>query len=122
MSEQVDSEGLLRQQLAARGITVVSIGTRDFPNETIMIVEVADGDVNAAVNIVSELEDEMSANTLVVVRGASGDVVDEKSTIRNISDSNVSRLIELLNERSRTSEQQPSLHYIKDAAENLRVA
>ncbi len=41
---------------------------------------------------------------------------------KSLGDPRVNQLIELLSERSRTSEQQPSLRYIKDATETLGVA
>lgn len=113
---------LARQLLAARGVTVLRGETRQFPDETIVIVDVAENDVEAAIKCVSQLEDTLPDNMLIVVRTSSGEAPDQKSSIRSIADSSVSRLIELLNERSRTSEQQPSLQYIRDAAENLRIA
>lgn len=123
MTDQAeDHSRLARLRLSGRGVTVLRTTVREFPDETILIIEVPDSDVDAAVNAAPQIEDELPENTMIVVRGSSSGLPDEKSSIRNINDSNVSRLIEILNERSRTSEQQPSLQYIKDAAENLRVA
>ena len=64
----------------------------------------------------------MSPNSIIlVIRKAPVAETPRRATVTSVNDSRVSRLIELLNERSRTYEHQPSVEYIKDAAENLRV-
>lgn len=76
-----------------------------------------------AIAIAATIEDLLPPGHLVVVRAAAiASSTDDHDRIGSVADPKVSQLIELLNERSRTSEQQPSLHYIKDAGENLRVA
>lgn len=120
--QSVDIAEQVRQLFVDRGVTPVATAARLFPEETVIIVEVKDDDADAAIGLASSIEALLPRGHLVVVRRATDSGVDEKSSIRTVNDEKVSRLIELLNERSRTSEQQPSLRYIRDAAENLRVA
>jgi Cdc6-like AAA superfamily ATPase len=112
----------VRQLFLDRGVEPVTATARVFPEETVVIIEVSEGDADTAIGLASSVEALLPPNHLIVVRRASDTVTDDKSSIRTVNDTKVSRLIELLNERSRTSEQQPSLQYIRDAAENLRVA
>src|SRR5262249_22031504 len=112
----------VRQLFVDRGVEPVTTTARVFPEETVVIVEVRENDADAAISLASSVETFLPPDHLVVVRRSSDAETDDRSSIRTVNDTKVSRLIELLNERSRTSEQQPSLHYIKDAAENLRVA
>ncbi len=121
-SQTLDIAEQVRQLFLAQGVTPVATLARAFPDETVVIVEVAFDEVDNAISLASSLEDQLPPKNLIVVRRASHSDAGAKSSISTVKDAKVSRLIELLNERSRTSEQQPSLQYIKDAAENLRVA
>ncbi|HZP75843.1 MAG TPA: ATP-binding protein [Pseudolabrys sp.] len=112
----------VRAAFASRGIELLSATARAFPNETIVVVEVPEEVLADAVRMSSEIETTLPGSYLLVVRGAKPPASLHKGNVSSVNDERVSKLIELLNERSRTSEQQPSLEYIKDAAENLRVA
>ncbi len=112
----------VRKHFAERGVTPVDASSRQFPDETVIVVQVDESDFEAAIKLSSSIEAFLPENHMIVVRSAATSEVDDKGSIRSVADPKVSRLIELLNERSRTSEQQPSLQYIKDAAENLRIA
>lgn len=105
-----------------RGISPLRVSAKAFPEETVVIVEVDDASSEAAINQASSIEAFLPPNHIIVVRRTADSGDDEKSSIKSLADPKISRLIELLNERSRTSEQLPSLHYINDAAENIRVA
>jgi hypothetical protein len=121
-TQSMDIADRVQQLFVERGIQPVSTVARLFPEETVVIVEVGEGDADTAIGLASSVEALLPPNNLVVVRRTVDADIDERSSIKTVNDAKVSRLIELLNERSRTSEQQPSLHYIKDAAENLRIA
>lgn len=121
-TQSMDVAEQVRHLFLERGVHPISSVARPFPEETVVIVEVGEDDADTAIGLASSVEALLPPNHLVVVRRATDAEADEKSSIRTVNDARVSRLIELLNERSRTSEQQPSLQYIKDAAENLRVA
>ena len=107
---------------ADRGFNPITIQVRVFPSETIVVVELDEANVAEAINLSSSIESELPESCIIVVRKApSLEIAAKRASVRSLNDSRVSRLIELLNERSRTSEHQPSVEYIKDAAENLRV-
>jgi hypothetical protein len=112
----------VEQLFADRGFKPVSTSLRAFPNETIVVVELEANSVPDAIKISTEIEKELPPSFLLVIRKADVGASEKRATVTSVNDSRVSTLIELLNERSRTSEHQPSLHYIRDAAENLRVA
>ena len=121
-TQTIDIAEEVRRLFQDRGVEPVTTSARVFPEETIVIVEVGETDTDAAIALASSVEALLPPNHLIVVRRTSDAETEDKSSIRTVNDGKVSHLIELLNERSRTSEQQPSLQYIKDAAENLRVA
>jgi hypothetical protein len=124
MIEVSDRELIERVErfFADRGLETISVTVRAFPNETIVIVEMESIFAEEAIKVTSEVESELPPGFLVVIRKADARVSVKKASVTSVNDNRVSRLIELLNERSRTSEQQPSLQYIVDAAQNLRVA
>jgi hypothetical protein len=104
------------------GVSLVTIEVRTFPGETIYVVEVEPDVLAEAVRASGAVEGTLGPGNLIVVRQAKGSLQQQRSAVQSVNDERVSKLVELLNERSRTSEQQPSLEYIKDAAENLRIA
>ncbi len=126
ISGSTDAEDVaqrVREMFLERGIEPVSTQVRQYPDETVVIVEFREPDAETAIGLASSVEASLPEDHLVVIRRVGSDEDDsERISIRTVNDPKVSRLIELLNERSRTSEQQPSLQYIKDAAENLRIA
>lgn len=107
---------------AKKGLHAASIDFREFPDELIVVIGVAQIDQAEALKITAEIDELIPANGFSVIRVAQPAISDSPTSVLSLSDERVTRLIELLNERSRTSEQQPSLAYIRDAAENLRVA
>lgn len=122
MQSMTEANSEIRRQFQDVGIFLVSAEVRRFPGETIYVVEVDPSDLDLAVRASSMVESNLGPGNLIVVREAKSSSNETKSAVQSVNDERVSKLIELLNERSRTSEQQPSLEYIKDAAENLRVA
>lgn len=107
---------------AKKGLHATSIDFREFPEELIVVVGVAESEQSEALRITAEIDELIPGNGFSVIRVVQQRSSDAPTSVRSLSDERVTRLIELLNERSRTSEQQPSLSYIRDAAENLRVA
>lgn len=105
-----------------RGVAAVKVTARTFPDETVVIAEFEEDSVEAAIANASTIEALLPPNHLIVVRRSTNAEAEDKTSIKSLADPKVTRLVELLNERSRTSEQQPSLQYIKDAEENIRVA
>jgi hypothetical protein len=121
-SREQTPEQRIRSAFSKHGLVPASITVRNFPDETVLIVFVRSQDYDASVALSSAVENELPENHLVVIRRAEDSDKYKNESVKGVSDSRVSRLIELLNERSRTSEQQPSLQFIKDAAENVKVA
>lgn len=115
-------QSIILASFRERGIDPISISVRDFPSETIIIVEVAQEVRDQALKFSTPIEQELPPGHLMVVRGVKLPIEKKVGSVSSVNDERVSRLVELLNERSRTSEQQPSLEYIKDAGENLRIA
>lgn len=117
-----DDNYAIRSAFQAIGVPLVSAEIRRFPGETIYVVEVDPSTLDEAVRASTAVEGKLGPGTLVVVRPAKIISGETLAAVQSVNDEKVSKLIELLNEHSRTSEQQPSLEYIKDAAENLRIA
>jgi hypothetical protein len=117
--DQIDKIG---NAFAEKGVDVTSVTVRPFPNETVVVVEVSKSTLETAVRESIGIEGGLPKGYFIVVRPASSEDLQTLGSVSSVNDERVSRLIELLNERSRTSEHQPSLEYIRDAAENLRVA
>jgi hypothetical protein len=115
-------EQKIRTAFLQYGIEPISVVIRNFPDETVLIIFVSPQDYDSSVALSSAIENSLPDNHLVVVRRAEEPARYGNESVKGVSDSRVSRLIELLNERSRTSELQPSLQFIKDAAENVKVA
>lgn len=115
-------ETRILEEFQSQGVTPVSISIRKFPDEVVCVVFVEISDFPAAVSLAPDVEGVLPENHLVVVRRQESSAIGVRESVKGVGDPRVSRLVELLNERSRTSEQQPSLHFIKDAAENVKIA
>lgn len=112
----------IKELFHGAGVSLLTVEMRTFPGETIYVVEVEPEALEDAVRASGAVESSLGAGNLIVVRQAKSSTQPLRSAVQSVNDERVSKLVELLNERSRTSEQQPSLEYIKDAAENLRIA
>ncbi len=116
-----DLKGVIEQEMKKVGISPVSIQIRTFPGEVIAIVEV-DRDYQRALIVAQELDSKIE-NGFVTVRYTK--ITNNKKSqkaVAGVHDSKVSDLLSLLSTRSRTSESQPSLRYIRDVEERLSVA
>lgn len=114
---------LVEREFAAAGLVPVSVQIRSFPGETIAIVEV-DADYERALALAQKLDGKIE-NGFVTVRQIAPQGNPKKGegkSVKNVHDSRVGTLLELLNARSRTSESQPSLRFIKDVDERLNLA
>lgn len=112
----------IRLRFGEHGIMPTETEVREFPGETIVVVYVSEVDFGPALEVSSKIDAELQESTFVVVRKSLQSSIPNRGSIESIRDPRVTRLVELLNERSRTSEQQPSLQYIPDAAANASVA
>lgn len=122
MTQESNVRQLVETEFKHAGIKPVSVQIRTFPGEVIAIVEV-DRDYQLALSVAQSLDKKID-NGFVTVRQVSS-VQPKKGAakaVENVHDDRVAALINLLNARSRTSESQPSLLYIKDVDERLSLA
>jgi len=99
-----------------------TVSIRRFPGESIIIVEVAEADLPKAIDIANGLDSRIADGFITVRRMAQEPIKSAVSKPASLSDPRINDLVELLTSRSRTSEQQPSLRYVLDAAQTLTVA
>lgn len=112
---------LVRDAFAKAHIALVGSSLRQFPGETIVIVEVEPSDFETALSIASDLDSKIQNGFITVRKALLEGPPDASKKAQSLLDPRVNTLVELLNARSRTSEQQPSLRYIPDAAQNVNV-
>jgi hypothetical protein len=106
------------------GIRVVDIAVREYPDETNYIVYVRETDVAEAAVIGNDLDQEISTpgdRAFVIVRKAPDELLQKemRPLSAGVQDSRSVDLTNLISARSRVSEIQPSLSYVKDADRNL---
>jgi hypothetical protein len=106
----------IQRSFEEKGVPVASSTVRYFPNETIYVVEVDPDHFSEAISIANAITEGLSEAFVTVKRAPAHATASAVGALTSLSDARVTTLIELLNARSRTSEQQPSLKYIKDAA------
>lgn len=121
MVDEVDIRGLVEGEMRRAGVDIASIQIRTFPGEVIVLVEVVN-DYHRAMAVAEELDGRID-NGFVTVKKAK-EVSGKRSTsqVKGVHDPKVGELLNLLSTRSRTSESQPSLRYIKDVEERLSGA
>lgn len=117
---------VIREQFKERGsINVVDVLVRSYPEETNYIVLVHDTDFASAAEIGNDLDDVVSTEThraFVVVRRAPKELEVPSSTkalTEGVHDQRATDLIRLISARSRVSEVQPSLSYIRDVRSSI---
>lgn len=122
MSEESSIRQLVELEFNRAGVSPISVQIRTFPGEVIAIVEV-DRDYQHALAVAQEVDKKIE-NGFVTVRQVQTAEVKKTAAkgVESVLDERVAALINLLNARSRTSESQPSLLYIKDMDERLSLA
>jgi hypothetical protein len=115
----------IRKAFEERGsIRVADIATREYPDETNYIVYVREADVPDAAVIGNDLDEEISSpgnRAFVIVRKAPEELLEKemRPLSSGVQDARSTDLSNLISARSRVSEAQPSLSYVKDADRNL---
>jgi hypothetical protein len=118
------ARSLVVKRFGDEKILIDSIVVREYPEETVFVVHVRRDCVADAAGVGNDLDSELQEKGyrgFVTVRATA----PTKSTTgvfsrkAGVSDSHATALLGLLTERARTSESQPSLEYVRDAAENL---
>jgi hypothetical protein len=114
-------EAIVKERFLDENVNVESVSSRQFPDELIIIVEVNEEEFDRAVEIANSLDDKFD-DGFVTVKKVKGVSSAHYKSVKSLDEEPVSHLVSLLNARSRTSEKQPSLKYVRDTAENLDVA
>jgi hypothetical protein len=114
----------LMERLVLAGVSVDSVEAKAYPEETIFVVHVLDKEFSRAIEVASEVDElflQHSFSGFVTVRKSPSGAAraDSSGGARGVQLGKASDLANLLAARSRTSEVQPSLEYIKDASSQL---
>jgi hypothetical protein len=122
----VEAKDRTQRKFEAAGIGVAALDLRAYPEETIIVVRVMPETLTAATDLANDLDNELASlgfQGFVTVR-ADQKVASSKTGVlkRGVFDARALDLANLLTARSRTSEAQPSLTYIRDAADSLSAA
>jgi hypothetical protein len=109
---------------AAATIPVTDLLIREYPDETVIIVQVPPEYLPIAAELGNRLDQELQyrgfKGFVTVRRGDAAPPAAKPFRARaGVADERVADLIALISERARTSEAQPSLHYVRDAAANI---
>jgi hypothetical protein len=126
MTPILDPESFVRSRFAEEGISPAGVEVRDYPGEKIIVVRVAPEMVERGVTLGNLLDRDLVAygfNGFVIVRPSDSPLLQVSGALKKgVLDARATELINLLTARSRTSEIQPSLSYIRDTSENLSRA
>ncbi|WP_155128636.1 hypothetical protein [[Actinomadura] parvosata] len=120
-----DVPSFIRREFRDRGnIKVLDVEIRPYPDEINYIVFVEASDLPSAAQIGNDLDSEITTSEVrafIIVRKAPPELVDKSSDpiVNGVQDERASELTRLTSARSRVSEAQPSLSYIRDAHINL---
>lgn len=123
----VDVARIVERSFADGNIPIQDLQPREYPQETIFVLEVAPEHFTAAAQLASQVDQELIAlgfNGFITVRkgsslsaAASASALDE-----GVQDARAVELVKLLTARSRASETQPSLSYVRDVSANIASA
>lgn len=120
-----DASGLLKDEFARAGISVLDVEIRTYPEETNYIVYVAESELTEAAGVGNDIDKLLASQTpraFVVVRKAPPGLAKasmQTSMTKGVQDPRATDLIRLISARSRVSLAQPSLSYVQDAEANL---
>jgi hypothetical protein len=115
---------VIRTRFADHGLEVVDLVVRSYPDETNYIVYIDEEDLAQAAALGNQLDSEMAMaglNAFTIVRKAPEEVIAEltKPLTTGVHDARATDLTRLITARSRVSEIQPSISYVKDIAANI---
>ena len=126
ITKSVKSEDFIREQFAVRaGIEIVDVTRRVYADEINFIVLVRQEDLGHAAEIGNQLDDELQiegVQSFVIVRKAAQDMLERSGPAqltKGVEDARATELIRLITARSRVSNVQPSLSYVRDARANI---
>ena len=122
----IDTEATIHNRFSEAGIEIQSIERKDYPEESVFVVYVTEDNFDSAIIVGNSLDPELSQtgfNGFVVVRKADRKIKSTRNRLKDgVKDPKAQELANLLIARARTSERQPSLSYVADAAQNILTA
>jgi hypothetical protein len=113
---------IVRRAFERENIPLGKSSVRSFPGETIVIVEVSERDFERAVATANDLDSQLPGGFVTVKKAPHEVIYPSRASAVSLLDPRVDDLIAVLSARSRTSEQQPSLRYVRDAAQTISLA
>jgi len=118
------ARALLEKELQRCGVVPVSLEAKPYPEETIFVVYVSAADFSKSVEAAGAVDEAFSAaefSGFVTIRRSEADTsrATKSGGARGVSNPKVDSLVDLLTARSRTSEIQPSLEYVRDSSNQL---
>ncbi len=123
---QAEAEGVVRNRFIEAGIDLIDLTVRRYPEETIFIVSVDAATLEPAANVGNRLDLELAGlglNGFVTVRQTvSPGTRSVSKRVSGAHDGRATQLVQLLQSRSRATETQPSLSYVRDSAANITKA
>ncbi len=126
MTTVQDSEATVRDAFTSAGIDFLAFEVKRYPEETIFIVTVPPAVLETAAKIGNELDEVLAGQGfdgfVTVRRGAVPPAMKSPGRVTGVHDDRATELIRQLQARSRTSETQPSLSYVRDTAASLAKA
>jgi hypothetical protein len=126
-TNQFDAKFFVSQSFAKSGIRIADVCVRDYPEESIVVVRVDEPDMEAAISLANNLDEQLSDRgfrgfVTVKTTKAAARAALRGGRVTSLSDERVSSLVDLLTARSRTTEMQPSLSYVPDVKNNIASA
>lgn len=116
---------LVKKAFADAGIAA-RVDAREYPDESIFVAHVQPDMVQSATAVSNKMDAELQARGVRGFITVRSEVVEQEvagtKRVRSVGDSRVSALVDLLTARSRASEAQPSLVYVRDVGSNLPLA
>jgi len=115
------AQDIVTRRFADAALDVWELTLRQYPDETIFVVVVAEEDLAEAAEIGNAIDRELDMlgfKGFVTVRRGSPADAPAKARVTGVHDDRATELVRLITSRSRTSEAQPSLAYVRDAAAN----
>jgi hypothetical protein len=119
-----EARDLIAARFESAAIPVAELLTRDYPDETVFVIHVPASHLEAAAELGNRIDQDLhdrGFEGFVTVRRVQLSLPKAKPfrARTGVADDRVSDLVALISERARTSEAQPSLHYVRDAEANL---
>ncbi len=117
---------LVHEAFDAAGIEILDLSVREYPEETIFVVIVDPEEVADAAAIGNAVDEQLADagfdGFVTVRRSEKTERRPVKPLGKGVHDPLATKLVRLIAARSRTSEAQPSLYYVRDVAANISAA